>query len=138
MCVDYRLVNCKTRKDAQPLPRIEESLDALAGAQWFSTLDLASGYNQVPVPEGDKARTAFCIPFGLFEFERMPFSLCNAPQTFQRLMERMFGDQSLQSATVFSSSIKQHLQRLETVCPEEWPLTPRRSLRWQTGSGPGM
>lgn len=72
-------------------------MDALAGAQWFSTLDLASGYNQVPVAEKDKAKTAFCTPFGLFEFERMPFSICNALGTFQRLMERIFGDQSLQS-----------------------------------------
>lgn len=122
MCVDYRQLNAKTRKDAYPLPRIEESLDALAGAQWFSTLDLASGYNQVPVAERDKAKTAFCTPFGLFEFERMPFGLCNAPGTFQRLMERIFGDQSLHSVLlylddviVFSSSVEQHLQRLEVV-----------------------
>lgn len=79
-------------------------------------------YNQVPVAEEDKAKTAFCTPFGLFEFERMPFSLCNAPGTFQRLMERIFGDQSLQSVLlylddviVFSSSTEQHLQRLEMV-----------------------
>lgn len=53
MCVDYRQLNSKTRKDAFPLPRTEESLDALAGAQWFSTIDMASGYNQVPVSEAD-------------------------------------------------------------------------------------
>lgn len=122
MCVDYRQVNAKTRKDAFPLPRIEESLDALSGAKWFSTLDLASGYNQVPVAEEDKYKTAFCTPFGLFEFNRMPFGLCNAPSTFQRLMERIFGDQSFQSlllylddVIIFSSSIDQHLQRLEMV-----------------------
>lgn len=57
MCVDYRLLNSKTRKDAFPLPRIEESLDALCGARWFSTLDLASGYIQVPVSESDKPKT---------------------------------------------------------------------------------
>ncbi|XP_056108553.1 uncharacterized protein LOC130086512 [Rhinichthys klamathensis goyatoka] len=122
LCVDYRQLNQKTRKDAFPLPRIEESLDALSGANWFSTLDLVSGYNQVPVAEKDKAKTAFCTPFGLFEFNRMPFGLCNAPSTFQRLMQRLFGEQHCQSlllylddVVVFSSSISQHLERLEGV-----------------------
>ncbi|KAL6467387.1 hypothetical protein MHYP_G00251910 [Metynnis hypsauchen] len=122
LCVDYRQLNAKTRRDAYPLPRIEESLDSLCGARWFSTLDLASGYNQVPVTEKDKVKTAFCTPFGLFEFNRMPFGLCNAPATFQRLMERMFGDQRHQSVLlylddviIFSSTIEQHLERLEEV-----------------------
>ena len=122
LCVDYRLLNSKTRKDAFPLPRIEESLDALSGACWFSTIDLASGYNQVPMTEQDRPKTAFCTPFGLFEFNRMPFGLCNAPSTFQRLMQRMFGKEQGQSLLlylddiiVFSSSVEQHLQRLEIV-----------------------
>ncbi|KAG1952465.1 interleukin-1 receptor accessory protein-like 1-A [Pimephales promelas] len=122
MCVDYRQLNSKTRKDAFPLPRIEESLDALTGARWFSTLDLASGYNQVPVAEADRPKTAFCTPFGLFEWNRMPFGLCNAPGTFQRLMQRLFGDQQNQSLllylddiVVFSSTVQQHLDRLEVV-----------------------
>ena len=122
LCVDYRQLNSKTRRDAYPLPRIEESLDALSGAQWFSTLDLASGYHQVPVAEKDKHKTAFCTPFGLFEFNRMAFGLCNAPSTFQRLMERIFGDRRFQSVLlylddviVFSSTVEQHLGRLEEV-----------------------
>ena len=122
LCVDYRQLNAKTRKDAYPLPRIEESLDALTGATLFSTLDLASGYHQVPMAERDKDKTAFCTPFGLFEFNRMPFGLCNAPSTFQRLMERIFSDQSFHSLllylddiVIFSSSFQQHLQRLEVV-----------------------
>lgn len=122
MCVDYRQLNAKTRRDAYPLPRIEETLDALGGAKYFSTLDLASGYNQVPVAEGDRAKTAFCTPFGLFEYNRMPFGLCNAPGTFQRLMERIFGDQSFQTlllylddVVVYASTFEQHLQRLELV-----------------------
>lgn len=122
LCVDYRQLNAKTRRDAYPLPRIEESLDALSGARWFSTLDLASGYNQVPMVEQDKSKTAFCTPFGLFEFNRMAFGLCNAPGTFQRLMERMFGDCRYQSVLlylddviVFSATVQQHLERLREV-----------------------
>ncbi len=105
LCVDYRQLNRKTRKDAFPLPQIEESLDALSGARWFSTLDLASGYNQMPVEERDKCETAFCTPFGLFEFNRMPFGLCNAPSTFQRLMERMFGSQHFQTLLLYLDDV---------------------------------
>lgn len=122
LCVDYWALNSKTRKDAFPLPRIDESLDALSGARWFSTLDLAAGYNQVPVTEKDKMKTAFCTPFGLFEWNRMPFGLCNAPSTFQRLMERIFGDQHCQSlllyldyVIVFSSTVEEHVSRLDVV-----------------------
>lgn len=92
------------------------------GACWFSTMDLAAGYNQVPVAEYDKPKTAFCTPFGLFEWNRMPFGLCNAPGTFQRLMQRIFGDQQGQSLLlylddiiIFSSDVQQHLQRLDCV-----------------------
>ena len=122
MCVDYRQLNARTRKDAFPLPRIDESLDSLSGARWFSSMDLASGYNQVPVAEKDRAKTAFCTPFGLFEWNRMPFGLCNAPGTFQRLMERLFGDQQCQTLllylddiVIFSSTVAQHLERMEVV-----------------------
>ncbi len=122
MCVDYRQLNAKTRRDTYSLPRIEESLDALSGACWFSTLDLASGYNQVAVAEKDKQKTAFCIPFGLFEYNHLPYGLSNGPSTFQRLMERIFSDESFQSVLlylddviVFSSTVEQHLERLERV-----------------------
>ncbi|KAL6473604.1 hypothetical protein MHYP_G00171650 [Metynnis hypsauchen] len=63
LCVDYRQLNSQTTKHVFPLPQIEESLDALARATLFSTLDMASGYNQVPMAEKDKAKTAFCTPF---------------------------------------------------------------------------
>lgn len=91
-------------------------------------MDLASGYNQVLITEGDKPKTDFCTPFGLFEWNRMPFGLCNAPSTFQRLIERLFRDKQCQSLplyldniVVFSTSIAQHLERLEVVLGRlEW------------------
>ncbi|XP_048107889.1 uncharacterized protein LOC125300211 [Alosa alosa] len=72
-CVDYRKLNSVTHRDAFPLPRVEESLTNLNAAEFYSTLDLASGYWQVEVEECDREKTAFTTPFGLFEFERMPF-----------------------------------------------------------------
>ena len=86
-CIDYHKLNDVTRKDAYPLPRIDATLDTLHGSQWFSTLDLLSGYWQVEVDEADRQKTAFCTPEGLFQFKVMPFGLCNAPETFQRLMD---------------------------------------------------
>ena len=89
-CVDFRQLNAATIKDAHPLPRIDDLLDALHGAKWFSTLDLKSGYWQVPISEQDKETTSFRTSSGqLFEFNQVPFGLCNAPATFSRLMDRV-------------------------------------------------
>ena len=85
-CVDYHKVNMITRKDAYPLPRVDDFLDTLAGSRLFSTLDLISGYWQVEIHPRDKEKTAFCTSEGLYEFNVMPFGLCNGPATFQRLM----------------------------------------------------
>ena len=78
-CIDYRKVNEVTRKDAYPLPRVDDTLDTLVGSKYFSMLDLASGYWQVEVAENDQPKTAFTTPEGLFQFRVMPFGLCNAP-----------------------------------------------------------
>ena len=72
-----------------PLPRVDDTLDTLAGSKYFTTLDLASGYWQVEVAKEDQPKTAFTTPEGLFHFKVMPFGLCNAPFTFQRLMDRV-------------------------------------------------
>ena len=73
-----------TQTGASPLPRIDNTLDTLVGSR---TLDLTSGYWQVEVKDEDRQKTAFCTPEGLFEFKVMPFGMCNAPATFQRLMD---------------------------------------------------
>ena len=85
-CVDYHQLNDATTKDAYPLPRIDDTLDMLAGKQWFSTLDLASGYWQVSLYREARVKTAFATHSGLFQFRVMPFGLCNAPATFERLI----------------------------------------------------
>ena len=122
-CVDFRQLNAATIKDAHPLPRIDDLLDALHGAKWFSTLDLKSGYWQVPIAEQDKEKTAFRTSSGqLFEFNQVPFGLCNAPATFSRLMDRVLAGLHwetclfyLDDIIVFSSTWEEHLARLREV-----------------------
>lgn len=87
LCVDYRQLNAATVKDAFPLPRVDDSLAALSSSRWFSTLDLASGYWQVAMDAKTQEKSAFVIPSGLYEWNVMPFGLCNAPSTFARLIE---------------------------------------------------
>ena len=106
LCVDYRSLNAKTHKDAYPLPRIEEALQALNGAKYFVSLDLAHGFNQIPVAEEDVEKTAFRVGTGgLYEYTRMPFGLCNAPATFMRLMDGLFGDQNFQTLLIYLDDI---------------------------------
>ena len=105
LCVDYGWLNAKTRKDAFPLPRIEESLDALGGARYFSAIDLASTYNQVEVHPDDRHKTTFTTPMGLFEYNCMPFGLCNAPALFQKLMQTIFHEELLQILLVYLDDI---------------------------------
>ena len=122
-CVDFCQFNAATVKDAHPLPRIDDLLDALHGAKWFSTLDLKSGYWQVPITEQDKAKTAFRTSSGqLFEFNQVPFGLCNTPATFSRLMDRVLADLHwetclfyLDDIIVFSFTWEEHLARLRQV-----------------------
>ena len=104
-CVDYRRVNDVTVKDAYPLPRIDQSLDQLSGSQWFSCLDLNSGYWQIEVDEADKEKTAFSTRQGLYEFNFMPFGLCNAPATFERLMETVLAGLNWQICLVYLDDV---------------------------------
>jgi len=85
--VDYRKLNNVTVGDVYPLPNISDILDQLGQSIYFSTLDLASGYHQIPIAPKDRSKTAFSTPTGHYEFMRMPFGLKNAPDTFQKLMQ---------------------------------------------------
>ncbi|MCG8047712.1 MAG: reverse transcriptase, partial [Candidatus Thiodiazotropha endolucinida] len=89
-CVDYRVLNSLTKKDAYPLPPVAECLDALAGSKWYSTMDLNSGFWQVGLERSSRECSAFSTSLGLFHFTVMPFGLANSPSTFHRLMETVF------------------------------------------------
>ena len=121
--IDFRKLNQRTINDAYAIPRIEDSLHLLAGSKFFTKLDLKAGYWQVQLKEEDKAKTAFQVGnIGFYECNRMPFGLCNAPVTFQRLMERAMGELNLKDCLIhlddiiiFSESFDQHLERIEAV-----------------------
>ena len=121
-CVDYRKLNAITTKDAFPLPRTQDCFDAVADATLFSSMDITAAYNQIPVRESDIPKTAFVTKYGLFEFTTMPFGLCNAPATFQRVMELALAGLQwktclvyLDDVLVFSKTFEEHIQRLSDV-----------------------
>ena len=121
-CCDFRRLNQITKKDSYPLPLISESLEVLGGARYFSSIDLMSGYWQVKLDAQSREKTAFVTHAGLYEFTTMPFGLCNAPGTFQRLMECVLRGLNWQIALiylddvlVYSKTFEEHLQHLRLV-----------------------
>ncbi|KAL3687533.1 hypothetical protein R1sor_013842 [Riccia sorocarpa] len=92
VCQDFRKLNAATKKDHHPLPFIDSILDHVAGHQRYSFLDGFSGYNQVSIREKDRDKTTFTTDWGTYAYNKMPFGLCNAPATFQRLMTNIFRD----------------------------------------------
>jgi len=91
-CIDYRRVNAVSKKDAYPIPDIQDALDNLRGSRYFATIDLLSGYWQLGMTDRAKERSAFCTRCGLFHFTRMPFRLSGAPGSFCRLMSIVLRD----------------------------------------------
>ena len=136
-CIDYRRLNKVTRRDAYPLPRIDDILDNLRGSRYRSSIDLTSGYWQIPVAEVDIEKTAFVVNGrGLFEFLVMPFGLTNAPATFQRDMDKVFAAYLnrfvmvyLDDIIIYSKTFEEHVEHLRTVFQvlrEVDGCTPRR------------
>jgi len=121
-CIDYRQLNSVTKKDVYPLPRVNDCLDAMATATLFSTFDLRSSYHQVQVAPQDRDKTTFICPRGMYRYRAMPFGLCNAGSTFQRLMDVVMSGLHLDVCLVylddiilFSRTVDEHLERLVRV-----------------------
>lgn len=120
--IDYRKLNEKTPADRYPIPEISEILDRLGKAQYFTVLDLASGFHQIEIDPKDTPKTAFNVDGGKFEFVRMPFGLRNAPATFQRLMDSVLRKHLnircfvyMDDIIIFSRSLEEHLQDIQKV-----------------------
>ena len=122
-CIDFCCLNAHTKKDSYPLPRIQEVLESLVGAGHFSCLDLKSGFWQIKMEEASKQYTTFAVGnLGFFKCDHMPFGLCNAPATFQQLMQNCLGKLNLISCLiyldtliVFLQTMKEHLHQLHVV-----------------------
>ena len=122
LCIDYRALNQKTIQDRHPLPRVQEALDNLGGNHWFSTLDQGKAYHQGFVSKECQPLTAFITPWGLFQWERIPFGLTNAPAAFQRFMETCLSDLRdticlpyLDDIIVFSQTFEDHVDNVRRV-----------------------
>jgi len=122
MVVDFRKLNEKTVKDRYPMPNINDVLDRIGRAKYFTAIDLASGYHQIEMEPRDISKTAFTAQGGHYEFVRMPFGLTNAPATFQRVMDNVLADLNgdcclvyLDDIIVFSPSLQEHICDLESV-----------------------
>ena len=122
MCVDYRKLNQLRQNDTIPLPRTDDVLEALGGAQWFSSLDLASGYWQMQVKEEDRSKTAFSTHRGQFQWRVMPFGLTNGPASFTRLMNLAINGLTwthclvyLDDIVIWASTFEDHIRRLRLV-----------------------
>src|SRR5690349_4952694 len=123
LCVNYKKLNAKTKKDAHPLPRVNEILEQMQGNPgYFTTIDLFMGFNQIGLTKRAQDRSAFVTPLGHYQYTRMPFGLCNAPATFQRVMNDMFRDLIgkvlfvyIDDVTIYTKTFKEHMEVLEEV-----------------------
>lgn len=119
---NYRALNAITKRDEHPIPRTDELLGRFCGAKWFSSLDATKGFWNIEMEHKDKEKTAFILPDGLYQWKRMPFGLCNAPATFQRMMNKALGNLVytkvlvyIDDIIIYSDTFEQHLKDIEEV-----------------------
>ena len=106
LCVDYRRLNAKTIKDAYNIPRVDTLIDSIQGARFFASVDMFAGYHQMEVADEHKERTAFSAgPLGFFEYLKMPFGLCNAPSSFQHMMEKVLEGLVMEICAVYLDDV---------------------------------
>jgi hypothetical protein len=122
LCVDYRPLNKITQNDPYPTGNLQEVLDNLSGANYFSVIDLAQGYLQVPLAKEDRPKTAFRSPTGFWECTRMPYCLKGSPATFSRLMQKVLGHIPphrlalyMDDICIISKTFEEHLVNLQGV-----------------------
>nr|CAN60840.1 hypothetical protein VITISV_042882 [Vitis vinifera] len=122
VCIDYRKLNVVTRNDHFSLPFIDQVLERVSGHPFYHFLDGYSGHFQIEIAIEDQEKTTFTCPFGTYTYRRMPFSLCNAPTTFQRCMLSIFSDMVerimevfMDDITVYGSAFEEFLINLETM-----------------------
>ena len=124
-CCDFRYLNAMTREDAYPIPQIDDSLSKLGDAKFFTTLDLGSAFWQVPLRKKDREKTGFPCDLGLYQWKRIPFGLCNATATFQRLMAqaltkvtKKYGNlvmSYLADVVISTPTLEDHMDRLHEI-----------------------
>jgi len=122
LCVDYRALNSVTYKDTYPLPHVDTCLGSMNGATWFSTLDLRSGYHNIPIKESDRDKTTFITRRGCFRYKVLPFGCTTAPSVFQRLMDLTLCGLTystclvyLDDIIVYAGDFETHLKRVREV-----------------------
>ena len=122
MVVDFKRLNAVTISDTYPIPDINSTLASLGKAKYFTTLDLTSGFHQIPMKESDIPKTAFSTLNGKYEFLRLPFGLKNAPSIFQRMIDDVLKEYIgkicyvyIDDIIVFGQDIEDHLKNFETI-----------------------
>ncbi len=131
-CVDYRKVNAVLKFDAYPMPRVDELLDRLGTARFYSTLDLTKGYWQIPLSPLSKEKSAFTTPFGLHQFVTLPFGLFGAPANFQCLMDKILRPHTAYAAAylddiiIYSQDWQRHMVHLQEVLRAGLTANPKK------------